>query len=74
MELKWLTTNEIRKQQRCRREIVRTAMDKGDLPFEQRGRIRYARVSDIATWEEKRLRKPLEGNDGEIFALFADLL
>jgi hypothetical protein len=27
----------------------------GELPYEQRGRIRYARVSDVEAWEERRL-------------------
>ncbi len=29
----------------------------GDLPYERRGRIRYARVSDVVAWEEARLRR-----------------
>ena len=39
-----------------RRESVVAAMLAGELPYEQRGRIRYARVSDVEAWEEKRLR------------------
>ncbi|MCA9175891.1 MAG: hypothetical protein KDB14_15505 [Planctomycetales bacterium] len=30
----------------------------GELPYEQRGRIRYARVSDVEAWEESRLTRP----------------
>jgi hypothetical protein len=26
------------------------------LPFEQRGRIRYIRLSDVLAWEERRTR------------------
>jgi hypothetical protein len=55
---RWLTTEQIRKQQRCGRQTVLKAMDSGELPFEQRGRVRYARVVDVIRWEEKRLRKP----------------
>jgi hypothetical protein len=52
----WLTVEQIRKQQRMRRETVVAAMLSGELPFEQRGRIRYARVADVEAWEERRLR------------------
>lgn len=52
---RWLTVDAIRKQQRMRRETVVAAMLSGELPYEQRGRIRYARVSDVGAWEEKRL-------------------
>lgn len=52
---RWLSLDQIRKQQRMRRETVLAAMLSGDLPYEQRGRIRYARVSDVCAWEEKRL-------------------
>jgi len=48
---------DIRKQQRMRREAVIEAMLAGVLPYEQRGRIRYARVSDVEAWEKSRLRK-----------------
>ncbi len=41
--------------QRMRRETVISAMLIGELPFDQRGRIRYARLSDVLAWEEKRL-------------------
>lgn len=55
---RWLTVEQIRKQQRMRRETVVAAMLSGELPYEQRGRIRYARVSDVAAWEESRLTRP----------------
>lgn len=41
--------------QRMRRETVIAAMESGELPFERRGRIRYARLSDVLLWEERRL-------------------
>ncbi|MDZ4657174.1 MAG: hypothetical protein SH868_06295 [Bythopirellula sp.] len=53
--IRWLTVDAIRKQQRMRRETVLAAMLSGELPYEQRGRIRYARVSDVEAWEERRL-------------------
>jgi hypothetical protein len=52
---RWLSVEEIRKMQRMRRETVISAMLIGELPFDQRGRIRYARLSDVLAWEEKRL-------------------
>ncbi len=55
---RWLTVNQIRKQQRICRETVVAAMLNGELPYEQRGRIRYARVTDVEAWEERRLQKP----------------
>lgn len=55
--VRWLTVEDIRKQQRMRREAVVAAMLAGELPFEQRGRIRYARVSDVEAWEESRLSR-----------------
>jgi hypothetical protein len=55
--VRWLTVEDIRKQQRMRREAVVAAMLAGDLPYERRGRIRYARVSDVVAWEEARLRR-----------------
>ena len=56
MEQRWLSVNQIRKEQRMRRETVLAAMLSGELPFEQRGRIRYARITDVRAWETKRLR------------------
>lgn len=52
---RWLSVEQIRKQQRMRRETVIAAMLSGALPFEQRGRIRYARVTDVEAWEKSRL-------------------
>jgi hypothetical protein len=52
---RWLSVDQIRKQQRVRREIVIVAMDSGLLPFEARGRARYARMADIERWEQSRL-------------------
>lgn len=57
---RWLSLNQIHKMQRCRREAVIEAMQRGELPFEQRGRIRYARLSDVIAWEERRLRPDIE--------------
>ena len=36
---------------------VLAAMLSVELPFEQRGRIRYARECDVRAWEEKRLKR-----------------
>ncbi len=61
---RWMTVDQIRKMQRMRREGVLEAMLSGELPFEQRGRIRYARLSDVLAWEERRLapnEEPLAG-------------
>lgn len=52
---RWLSLDQIRKMQRMRRETVIAAMESGELPFERRGRIRYARLSDVLLWEERRL-------------------
>jgi len=57
---RWLTVEQIRKQQRMRRERVIEAMLSGELPYEQRGRIRYARVCDVEVWEQSRLTSPVE--------------
>lgn len=54
---RWLSVDQIRKMQRCRKEAVLDAMHRGELPFEQRGRIRYARLSDVIAWEERRLAR-----------------
>lgn len=51
----WLSVEQIRKMQRMRRETVIAAMEAGELPYERRGRIRYARLSDVIAWEERRL-------------------
>ncbi len=62
---RWLTVEQIRKMQRMRREAILDAMLSGELPFEQRGRIRYARLTDVIAWEERRLARrdgqPLSG-------------
>ena len=61
---RWLTVDQIRKMQRMRRERVVEAMLSGELPYEQRGRIRYARLTDVLAWEERRLARdeqPLAG-------------
>ena len=55
--VRWLTVEEIRKQQRMRRNAVVAAMLAGELPYEQRGRIRYARITDIQAWEESRISR-----------------
>lgn len=52
----WLSVEQIRKRERMRRERVIEAMLSGALPFEQRGRARYARICDIIRWEESRIR------------------
>lgn len=57
MEQRWFSVNQIRKQQRVRRERGVRAMMNGELPYEQRGRIRYARACDIEAWEESRLTR-----------------
>ena len=51
----WLSVEQIRKRERMRRERVIEAMEAGELPYERRGRIRYARLSDVIAWEECRL-------------------
>ena len=55
----WLSVEQIRKMQRMRRTTVIAAMEAGVLPFERRGRIRYARLSDVLVWEESRLSHPV---------------
>lgn len=73
--LRWLTTEQIRKQQGCRRKKVLDAMDAGLLPFEPRGRVRYARMVDVEKWEESRLRGTAQSNGKiKIPSDFADLL
>ena len=70
---RWLTLNQIRKMQRMRRETVLEAMNSGELPYEQRGRIRYARLADVLLWEERRLAGTVEQSTFEIDPDFADL-
>lgn len=50
----WLSVDQIRRRVRVRREAVLAIMDAGDLRFETRGRARYARLSDVEAWEERR--------------------
>lgn len=70
---RWLTVEQIRKQQRMRRERVIQAMLSGELPYEQRGRIRYARVCDVEAWEQRRLEPPAEFSCREIDPDLLDL-
>ncbi len=55
--IRWLTAEDIRNLQRMRRQVVVNAMLSGELPYEQCGRIRYARLSDVEAWEESRLSR-----------------
>ena len=56
---RWMTVEQIRKQQRMRRERVVKAMLSGELAYEQRGRVRYTRVCDVKAWEQRRLTGPV---------------
>jgi hypothetical protein len=69
----WLSVEQIRKMQRMRRETVIKAMESGELPFEQRGRIRYARLADVLAWEERRVAPPLVYSTRPIAPELADL-
>lgn len=69
----WLTVNQIRKMQRMRRETVIAAMESGELPYERRGRIRYARLADVQLWEERRLSRGYELSTYPIDPDLADL-
>lgn len=71
---RWLSVNEIRKMQRMRRTTVIAAMEAGELPFEQRGRIRYARLADVLVWEESRLSRPVALSHRPIHPDLADLV
>ncbi len=53
---RWLSLDQVRKLQRMRRETVLAAIATGELPCEQRGRIRYFRLTDVEAWEASRLR------------------
>jgi len=70
----WLSVEQIRKMERMRRTAVIAAMDAGDLPFERRGRIRYARLSDILRWQEKRLTEPSGPSRRAVDSDLADLM
>lgn len=70
---RWLSVEQIRKLQRMRRETVIDAMLTGELPFEQRGRIRYARLSDVVAWEQRRLESESKPVSGLVHPDLADL-
>lgn len=70
----WLSVEQIRKQQRMRRERVIEAMESGELPYERRGRIRYARLSDVIAWEERRLTRGPEYRPCTIHPSLRDLV
>jgi len=73
-ESRWLSLEQIRKQQRCRRSVVIAAMESGELPYERRGRIRYARVCDVEAWEQSRLTKPQPSTPGSVHPDLAEFL
>jgi len=52
----WLSVEQIRKQQRMCRETVVAAMLSRELPYEQRGRIRYASLR--SSWPGSGTRPP----------------
>ena len=70
---RWLSVDQIRKLQRMRRETVIQAMLSGELPFEQRGRIRYARLSDVVAWELRRVQQERTTARGLVHPDLADL-
>lgn len=70
----WLSVNQIRKMQRMRRETVIAAMESGELPYERRGRIRYARLADVQLWEQRRLSPSYELSTYPIDPDLADLI
>lgn len=70
----WLTVNQIRKMQRMRRETVIAAMESGELPYERRNRIRYARLADVQLWEQRRLSCSYELSTYPIDPDLADLI
>ncbi len=69
----WLSVEQIRKQQRMRRQSVIQAMESGELPYERRGRIRYARLSDVIAWEERRLQGHSRPSERSIDPYLEDL-
>jgi len=71
---RWLSLNQIRKLQRMRREAVVAAMNSGELSYERRGHIRYARLSDVIAWEERRLSRPSSLSSFRIRSDLLDLL
>lgn len=70
---RWLSVEQIRKMQRMRRQTVHKAMLSGELPYERRGRICYARLSDVLVWEERRLRGVATPSRRRIAPELADL-
>ena len=70
---RWLSLEQIRKIQRMRRQTVIRAMEAGELPYECRGRIRYARLSDVIAWEERRLAPTSTVSSWPIHPDFQDL-
>lgn len=70
---RWLSVEQIRKMQRMRRETVHRAMASGELPYERRGRICFARLSDVLLWEERRLRGVATPSRRRIAPELADL-
>lgn len=52
----WLSVNHIRKRIGRRKEFVSDAMERGELPSEQRGNGRYARLCDVEAWEATLVR------------------
>lgn len=71
---RWLSLEQIRKQQRMRRDRVIEAMESGELPYEQRGRIRYARECDVQAWEETRLRRSPSARPSAVHPDFSQYL
>jgi hypothetical protein len=49
----WISTEQIRKRVHRGRPYVIAAMDAGHLPFERRGQARYARLTDVKSWEAR---------------------
>ena len=46
----------------------------GELPYEQRGRIRYARECDVIAWEQKRLNRGPAARRLEVHPDFVEFL
>lgn len=71
---RWLSVEQIRKQQRMRWQRVIEAMESGELPYEQRGRIRYARECDVEAWEETRLQRSPSARPSAVHPDFSQYL
>lgn len=69
---RWLTVDQVRKLERCRRERVLEAIHLGELACEKRGRVRYIRLSDVIAWEERRLKSREERISGLVHPDLAD--